>query len=1052
MNQRPDADQTTAGARPFAVSLPVLPDGPVLWRSLEELASGGVPAEARAHDPDAPRAPWLEPPSRRDFFRFMAASLALGGVTGCAVQPAEQIVPYVEQPEQIVPGKPLFFSTALAMDGYALGVLVESHMGRPTKIEGNPDHPASLGATDLFAQAAILDFYDPDRSQVVTKDGRVETWVHFQEMLLDRRERKVESRGAGLRILTRPVTSPTLADQLRRLREAFPQMKLHAYEPVTRDAVRAGTKLAFGEDLEPVYHLDQADVIVALDADFFAWGPGRLKDARAFAARREVEPELREFITGRAEQGGPAQGAPAMNRLYAIECTPTITGGSADHRLAVSARDVDPIARAIARGVGVGPKDAKLPDPLSAHEEWVAAVARDLTRTRGRCVVIPGESQPKEVHALAHLMNHALGNVGKTVEYLPRLDEGPTDQFASLRELADDINAERVDTLILLGVNPAYDAPADLKLAELLGGGQNPKVPLKIHLGTHQDETARLCQWHVPEAHALEAWGDVRAFDGTASIQQPLIAPLYAGRSAIEVLANLLGEPDRSDLEIVRDYWRRQALPGDFEVAWRNALRKGVVEGTARKAKEVAPKIQDVPAPSQGNAAAGGLEIVFRPDPSVWDGRCANNGWLQEMPRPMNRLTWDNAAFISEALARRRGIANGDVLELRYRGQVVQMPAWVQPGQAESSVTVFLGHGRRQAGRVGTGVGVDVYPLRTSDAPWFGTGLEVIDTGRRHQLAQTQHHFNMAGRDLVRSADLETYRSKPEFAKLHKEDHWHATEGEPGRAHAQAESLFENPQPQRRRQEGEGNAWGMAINLNTCIGCNACVAACNAENNIPVVGKDQVLASREMHWLRIDRYYEGDTADDPDIHFQPVMCQHCETAPCEIVCPVAATTHSAEGLNEMTYNRCVGTRYCSNNCPYKVRRFNFFPYSDETTPSLKLMRNPDVTVRPRGVMEKCTYCVQRINEARIAAEIDGRDAVGGNEVQTACQAACPTRAIVFGNLNDRGGHVARAKASPRDYGLLADLNTRPRTTYLAKLRNPNPEIKKSPSDESSPRT
>jgi Fe-S-cluster-containing dehydrogenase component len=1033
MSQRPDMDQTTTSARGLAVTLPVLSDAPVLWRSLEELASGGVPT-THDHD-DAPRAPWLEPPSRRDFFRFMAASLALGGVTGCAVQPAEQIVPYVEQPEQIVPGKPLFFSTAMAMDGYALGVLVESQMGRPTKIEGNPDHPASLGATDLFAQAAILDFYDPDRSQVVTKDGRVETWVHFEEMFLTLRERKRENKGAGLRILTRTVTSPTLADQLRRLREQFPEMKVHAYEPVTRDAVRAGTKLAFGEELEPVYHLDKADVVVALDADFFAMGPGRVKDARSFAARREVEPRVREFITGHAEQGAPAE----MNRLYAIECTPTITGASADHRLAVSARDVDAIARAIARGVGVGPQDGKLPAHLSRHARWVEAVGRDLTRTKGRCLVIPGETQPKEVHALAHLINHALGNVGKTVEYLPRLDEGPADQSASLRELAADITAKRVDALIILGVNPAYDAPADLKFGDLLSFSE---IALKVHHGLYQDETAGLCLWHVPEAHALESWGDTRAFDGTAAVQQPLIAPLYAGKSAIELLGVLLGEPDRSGLETVRDYWRRQSLPGDFEVAWRNALRKGVIDGTARKAKEVAPKVQDVPAPSGSSPPADSLEIVFRPDPTIWDGRFANNGWLQEMPKPMNRMTWDTAAFLSEALARRMGIANEDVIELRYRGQSVQVPAWIQPGQAESSVTVFLGHGRRLAGRVGNGVGVDVYPLRTSDAPWFGGGLEIVKTGRTHRLAQTQHHFRMEGRNLVRFADLETYRSKPEFAKLHEQDN---------KAGERGESLFEDPEPQLVREAGEGNSWGMTINLNTCIGCNACVAACNAENNIPIVGRDQVLCSREMHWLRIDRYFEGNV-DDPDIHFQPVACQHCEKAPCELVCPVGATTHSAEGLNEMTYNRCVGTRYCSNNCPYKVRRFNFLQYSDETTPSLKLMRNPEVTVRSRGVMEKCTYCVQRINAARIASEIDGHAAVGGNDVQTACQAACPTRAIVFGNLNDGNAHVVRAKNSPRDYGLLADLNTRPRTTYLAKLRNPNPEIEKASRDESSQRT
>jgi molybdopterin-containing oxidoreductase family iron-sulfur binding subunit len=1003
---------------------------------LDELALAGAREAGPDQDLAALAALGSDPSSRREFLRLMAASIALGGSSGCAIQPSESIVPYVEAPEQIIAGKPLFFTTAIPLDGFACGVLVESQMGRPTKIEGNPDHPASLGATDAFAQAAVLSFYDPDRSQVVTHDGRVETWERFQNVLLGLRETKRATKGAGLRILTQTTTSPTQVDQLRRLLEQFPLAKWHAYEPVSRDTVHAGCRQAFGAELEPVYQLDRADVIVALDADFLAWGPGRLKDARAFAARREIDKDPRSYIMGR-EAKDTETPAP-MNRLYAIECTPTITGASADHRLPLPARDVATIARAIAGAVGIGgppaPAEVALPDRLAQHNGWIRAMVRDLKAAGGKGLVIPGDPQPKEVHALAHLINHALGNVGKTVEFLPRVDQGPADQIGSLRELIADIDAGAVDALVILGGNPAYNAPADLQFAHALSSG---KINLRIHLGLYHDETAQLCHWHVPEAHVLEAWGDVRAFDGMATIQQPLIAPLYGGRSALDVLALLLGEPGRSGLEIVRDYWKTQSLAGDFESAWRQALRTGKVAGTARQPTAVTPRANAIPSPAPGTGAGAGegLELVFRPDAAVWDGRFANNAWLQELPRPLTRLTWDNAALLSPALAGRLGVEEGDLIELRYRGRNVHVPAYRMPGQAELSITVTLGYGRRRAGRVGTGVGVDVYGLRTADEPWFGSGLEIKKTGGRYRLAATQHHFRMEGRALVRVADLETYRKAPAFAQMHEQDR------------ERGPSLIDEPAEQERRQEGMGNAWGMVINLNTCIGCGACALACQAENNIPVVGRDQVLASREMHWIRIDRYFEGQSEDNPPIDFQPVPCMHCEKAPCEIVCPVGATTHSAEGLNEMTYNRCVGTRYCSNNCPYKVRRFNYFQYSDEVTPSLKLMRNPDVTVRPRGVMEKCTYCVQRINAVRIAAEIQDRP-VGGDEVVTACQAVCPSRAIVFGNLNDKDSAVAKARASPRNYGLLSELNTRPRTTYLARLRNPNPEIEAITRDDS----
>jgi MoCo/4Fe-4S cofactor protein with predicted Tat translocation signal len=1014
LSQPPSAD----GALPPSTA----PTPPLFWRSLEEWAGSAEFDEPWAPEFPDPSVEWLDAPSRRDFLRFMGASLALAGIGGCVAQPSESIVPYVEAPEAIQPGQSLFFASAVPMtDGFACGVLVKSQMGRPIKIEGNPDHPASLGATDAFVQAALLTLYDPDRSQMVTHNGRVDTWEHFQNLALDLREAFQARKGAGLRLLTQTVTSPTLAGQLKRFQEQFPEARWHSYQAVSRDTVRAGSRLAFGEELEPVYHLARAEVIVALEADFLACGPGHIKDARAFAGRREPG-------------GGDGSAGASMNRLYVVESTPTLTGAAADHRLAIPSRDIAVIARAIARELGFAETqvsaESKFPNWLAGHVRWIKALAGDLSANRGTSLVIAGDTQPAEVHALVHLINQTLGNIGKTVEFLPRVDAGPVNQVDSLRDLVRDMNARVVDTLIILGGNPAYDAPVDLDFAKVLASN---KTRRRIHLGLYDDETAQLCQWHIPEAHPLESWSDLRAFDGTATIQQPLIAPLYNGKTAHELLAILLGEPDRSGLEIVRNHWRRQDLPGDFESAWRTALSVGVIAGTALK-----PKPNRRPAPvasiAKSNEGQESLEIVFRPDPTVWDGRFANNGWLQELPKPLTKLSWDNAALISPAQARRLGVENEDVVELRYLGRAVRLPVWIMPGQADSSITVSLGHGRTRAGKVGNGIGVDVFGLRTSDEPWFGAGLEVVKTGERRRLAAMHHHYRMEGRDLIRVGTLEQSIKNPSLARDSEHEARHGL------------SLIAVPEPQARRQQGEGNSWGMAINLNTCIGCGACVTACQAENNIPVVGREQVLASREMHWIRIDRYFEGADTNDPKIDFQPVPCMHCEKAPCEVVCPVGATTHSAEGLNEMTYNRCVGTRYCSNNCPYKVRRFNFLEYTDQTTPSLKLMRNPDVTVRSRGVMEKCTYCVQRINAARITADIENR-AVRGDEVVTACQASCPTQAIVFGNLNDKNSAVSKAKASPRNYALLAELNTQPRTTYLAKLRNPNPEIEAGSHDD-----
>jgi molybdopterin-containing oxidoreductase family iron-sulfur binding subunit len=776
--------------------------------------------------------------------------------------------------------------------------------------------------------------------------------------------------------------------------------------------------MAFGEAVEPQYHFDKADVVLSLDADFLVRGPGRLRWARDFMDRRRL-------VAGKTE----------MNRLYAVESTATVTGIKADHRIALKAGAIEAFARVVAGRLGVaGAGTATLPAPVP--EALVAALVHDLEAHRGRALVLAGEEQPAVVHALAHAMNEALGNVGQTVTYTAPVDSAPADQMGGLRALSADMEAGKVDVVVVLGSNPVYSAPPDLRFAERMA-----RVTTRIHLGLFEDETAALCHWHIPEAHFLEAWSDARAFDGTVTICQPLIAPLYDScRSAHEIVALLAGTPDPRGYDIVREFWSRafsaraegafgaMAKPdgsafATFDEFWRRAIHDGFIAGSAIGPKAVALRA-DAVTPASASAPAEGLEITFRPCPSLWDGRFANNGWLMELPRPVTKVSWEHVALVSPRTARRLGVVGGyqvtDLVTLRLNGQGVKMPIWTLPGQPDDSVTVFLGYGRARAGRVGGGVGADVNPLRTSQAAWMATGLEVLTNGERVQVPCTQGHFALEGRNHVRVANLGHYVEDPEFA------HHLGHTPEAGM------TLHGN------EWKYESYAWGLSVDLNACIGCNACVVACQSENNIPVVGRDQVLRQREMHWIRVDRYYTGEVGS-PDTFFQPMMCQQCETAPCEVVCPVAATAHSSEGLNDMVYNRCVGTRYCSNNCPYKVRRFNFFLYADWNTPSLKMARNPDVTVRSRGVMEKCTYCVQRINHARIDAKREDRQIRDG-EIVTACEAACPTQAIVFGDINDPEARVARMKKEPRDYGVLAELNTRPRTSYLAAVRNPHPDL------------
>jgi molybdopterin-containing oxidoreductase family iron-sulfur binding subunit len=931
---------------------------------------------------------------RRDLFKYVGASLALAGASACTRQPTEKIVPYVRQPEEIIPGKPLFYATAMTVGGFATGLLVESHMGRPTKVEGNPLHPASLGGTDAFAQAAVYSLYDPDRSQTILQLGEIRPWSAFLgEMRLVLEEERAR-RGAGLRILTETVSSPTLARQLAELLAALPAARWHQWEPVSRDNARNGARMAFGSPANAIYRLADADVILSLDADFLACGPAQSRLAREFAARRRE-----------GSSGG------AMNRLYVVESAMTATGARADHRKPLKAGEIEAFARSVATKLGVGaPSGTAESGGHFAADPISRAVASDLLRHRGRSAVIAGDAQPAAVHAIAHAMNGMLANAGRTVFYTDPIEANPEDQLESLRALVSDMQSGAVSTLIVLAGNPVFTAPADLRFREAMR-----KVGRRAHLSLETDETSLECQWHVPEAHFLEAWSDARAFDGTASIVQPLIAPLYGGRSAHEVLAALSDQPEKSAYELVRETWSGH-LAADFEGAWRRALHDGIVGGTTFLAKALSSSA--LPPAEFRNSS--GLEITFRPDPTIHDGRFANNGWLQELPKPVSTVTWDNVAAMSPATAGRLGVVNEDVLELSVSGRRVRAPVWIVPGHPDESVGVTLGYGRKSAGRLGSNAGFDAYEIRSSGALWISNRLDVVKTGGRWRVAVTQEHHSMEGRHLARSVAADELRRNPNAVQ----------------------EMGESPPPGLTLYPGHPShdyAWGMAIDLGSCVGCNACVIACTAENNVPVVGKEQVLVGREMHWLRVDHYADG-SAENPSHSFQPVPCMHCETAPCELVCPVAATVHSAEGLNDMVYNRCVGTKYCSNNCPYKVRRFNFFHWSTQfRAPSMRMLANPDVTVRWRGVMEKCTYCVQRINEGKIKAELENRRVRDG-EIVTACQQACPAEAIVFGDLADPQSRVSQRRRSPLSYGLLAELGTRPRTTYLARVESPNAEL------------
>ncbi len=963
------------------------------WRSLEELAGTPEFEEMLHREFPSHASEWSSALDRRSFLKVMGASLALAGLAACSRMPDQKIVPFVRPPGEEVPGIPLSYATALLTGGYAFGTLVRSNLGRPTKIDGNPQHPASLGGSDIFAQASLLSLYDPDRSKTIMFRGDIRPWDSFMDDLIPAVGAQKMIAGAGLRVLSGTVTSPTMASQMRQFATQFPQARWHQYEPVNRDAIVDGSRLAFGDIVETLYHFDKADIVVAFDADFLNRGPASVRHAHDFAERRRI-------------QGGKK----TMNRLYALEPMPSVTGMMADHRLPVRGVDIPSYVAAVASMLdvpGVSPTQVG-----NDHRHWVEAMVRDLKRHSGASIVIAGEDQPAEVHALVHGINAALANVGQTIEYCEPAVVEPMSQVSSLRALVDDMSAGKVQLLLILGGNPVFDAPADIAFAPAL-----EKVDLRVHLASYEDETSDLCQWHLPESHTLESWGDARAYDGTISIIQPLLAPLYDSRTGLELIDAVLNGKARTNYEIVRTYWQQNA-GGSFEDFWTTSLNNGIVADSGSKPKKVR-YTGTVAGSSASSSPATSFEVTMRPDPSIVDGSWINNGWLQELPRPFTKLTWDNAVLMSVASAQKLGATNSDVVRLRLADRSIEGPAFIVPGHADNSVTLHLGYGRTRTGKVGEGTGFNVYPFRTSTAMSCVDGVTITRTGRRYPLVITQDHQAMEGRAPARVGSLEEYIANPGFAI------------DQGVAPPGTESLY----PPVSYDE---SAWGMTIDLNACTGCNACVLACQEENNIPIVGKEGVERNREMHWLRIDQYFDGDL-ENPQVLSQPVACQQCENAPCELVCPVGATQHDSEGLNVMVYNRCVGTRYCSNNCPYKVRRFNFLEYNGSDDPTIKMMHNPDVTVRSRGVMEKCTYCTQRISHARINAKKEGRPIKDG-EVITACQAACPSEAIVFGDINDKESKVHAWRQEPRGYGLMAELNTRPRTTYLARLKNPNPEI------------
>ena len=987
------------------------------WRSLSDL--GSTPAfKAQTHREFPEQADEIEMDgvSRRQFMGLMGASTALGGaLTGCVRKPAQFILPYAERPEDFLPGESRYFASVLHVGGLVQGVLVKSQDGRPSKIEGNPRHAASVGRTTAMVQASVLNMYDPDRSRGAVVDG---TPTAVSAALAG-----LPTAGRGTAFLVSGTPSPTLNALLVRATSSGAAVYRHGADVAANQ--EAGLASVTSDSVRPVFDTASAKVMVALDSDFLGSGADSIRHAAGFA-------------TGRRPDDGH------MNRLYAVEPAFSVTGATADNRLQLAASQVGEFAKALCdavAGTSLGGSGS-----AAGFDAWVTAVAADLQANTGDACVLVGDRQPAWVHAVAARINDAVG--ANCVSYSP----SATPAGGSLADLATAADAGSISTLVILDGNPLYASGADVDVAALI-----ESVDTTIHLGFHYDETGRACGTHLPAAHALEAWGDLQSLDGQTAIAQPLIEPLYDSVTAIDVVGQMVGAHEHGTRELVQAFWQERAGRTNFESTWRRWLHEGVTTVPAASAR---PQFRwtSLGGSSPDAPTAGSFEVSFGLDTKIYDGRYSNNAWLQELPDPIHKLTWDNAAVMSPVTARALGISFGtaaeatdgdrmeedsnipatlhgdlvmEMVNVTVDGRSLELPAFVVPGVAEHTILVALGYGRTW-GTVGTGVGFDSYSLLGNSDSGFATGVTVTPAGGAYKLATTQDHGSMEGRPLVREATATEYAEDPHFATSTIDDG-----GPELMPESKLHSLWEPPNVR------DGQQWGMTIDLTTCIGCNACTTACQAENNISVVGKERVLEGREMHWIRLDRYFSGDPGN-PDVHMQPVACMHCENAPCEQVCPVAATTHGPEGTNDMAYNRCIGTRYCANNCPYKVRRFNFFNFSrenDHRNPLMQLQRNADVTVRFRGVMEKCTYCTQRITGAKIAAKVNTPEGtVADGAITTACEQACPTGAIIFGDVNDPSSRVSRSKTADRDYSLLSWVNSHPRTTYLARITNPNPEL------------
>jgi molybdopterin-containing oxidoreductase family iron-sulfur binding subunit len=936
----------------------------------------------------------LDPASRRDALKLLAAGGALAATVSCR-RPVQKIVSFSKGVEDLIPGKPMFYNTVMNLGGVAQGLRIEATDGRPTKAEGNPLHPTSLGAANGYAQGSIMSLYDPDRCPHVMKDGKPSNWTEFSAFAKE----AFNNSGSGVAFVMERNAGPSWRALLATAKSKWPQALFVEYEPLASDSAQLGAELATGTKADPNYRYDQADVILSLDFDFLGFEAETVAPTKGFAKKRKV-----------LQAGDP------MNRLYVAEAYYTVTGGMADHRLRLKPSEVAGFAKEVLDLVQAAGEPKVDGD---TRKKFAAAVAGDLKKAASHGLVVAGPKQPPVAHALALAINAAIGSVGTTVEFLPPMFEP---QGPALAKLKDAFNAGQVQTLVVLGGNPAYNMPADLNFAS-----NAKKARTVIHLGNDHDETAALAQWCLPQAHYLEAWGDGRTTGGTASIQQPIIAPLYGGKTASEVLSILMGG-EGNGYKITKDYWTAN-LSGDKEKAWRKVLHDGVIEGTAYSPLRLTVDTRKVAAMTLPSPSSG-MEVIFLTASGVYDGRFANNAQLLEVPDPMTKVVWDNCVTMSRATAKSLGVEmgylgdSGGMVNITVNGATIKAPALIMPGHADGVLGIALGYGRTEVGRFGKGAGFNAYPLRTTASMGFAVNANASSLKEQYLLVRTNDDpegDTQHGRPLAKEATLKQFGEDPKFAQ-----HVH---GPP------IESLFPD------WDYSAGYQWGMTIDLNQCTGCNACLIACFQENNISMVGKDQINRGREMHWIRLDRYY-SDMGDEPTVVIQPLNCQQCENAPCESVCPVAATVHSPEGLNDMAYNRCIGTRYCMNNCPYKVRKFNYLNYQKGRTQVEMLGANPDVSTRMRGVMEKCTFCTQRIAEAKINAKIDpaGRREVRDGEVKTACQQTCPADAIEFGNITDLNSAVSKLKSNPRNYALLAELNVRPRTTYLARIRNTHPEL------------